>query len=305
MRVPLTSAFVLYLAAVCIFMDGAVTQVTCSHPISACAGGSSTSNADLSSPLSGSGLTSMTSCITPLTNSNVAPAVVSSQAHRGVGDLSQDSAHLGSRPQVVKNTTSAKNHTFKITFASQNARSLTSEAKRQELLHACRSQQVYVAAVQETWMLKTEQLDDQGWLLLTHGPDSKICHHASHGLMFVLSPQARLAWQAAGAEVETSFGLRIMTMRLKLKDTRGKPFHVKVVNVYAPTSRSTDDEIDEFYTQLDRASKTNAGETLILTGDFNASLGTRLTTALPGEDRSRGKWGSSIRIHVASDYISG
>ena len=150
---------------------------------------------------------------------------------------------------------------------------------------------MYVAAVQETWMLKTEQLDDQGWLLLTHGPDSKICHRGSHGLMFVLSPQARLAWQAAGAEVETSFGLRIMTMRLKLKDTRGKPFHVKIVNVYALTSRSTDDEIDEFYTQLDRASKTNAGETLILTGDFNASLGTRLTTALPGEDRSRGKWG--------------
>lgn len=179
MCMSLISAFVLYLTAVYISMDSAVTQVTCSHPTSACAGGSSTSNADLSSPLSGSGLTPMTSCITPLTSSNVAPAVVSSQAHRGVGTLSQDSAHLGSRPQVVKNTTSAKNHTFKITFASQNARSLTSEAKRQELLHACRSQQVYVAAVQETWMLKTEQLDDQGWLLLTHGPNSKICHRGS------------------------------------------------------------------------------------------------------------------------------
>jgi len=35
--------------------------------------------------------------------------------------------------------------------------------------------------------------------------------------------------------VHTSFGLRIMTMHLKLKDTRGKPLHVKVVNVHAPT----------------------------------------------------------------------
>ena len=53
--------------------------------------------------------------------------------------------------------------------------------------------------------------------------------------------------------VNASFGLRIVTMRLKLKDTRGKPLHVKVVNVHAPTSRPTDGEIDEFYTQLDRA----------------------------------------------------
>lgn len=89
MCMSLISAFVLYLTAVYISMDSAVTQVTCSHPTSACAGGSSTSNADLSSPLSGSGLTPMTSCITPLTSSNVAPAVVSSQAHRGVGALSR------------------------------------------------------------------------------------------------------------------------------------------------------------------------------------------------------------------------
>ena len=67
--------------------------------------------------------------------------------------------------------------------------------------------------------------------------------------------------------------------------------NLKVVNVYAPTSQSTDDEIDDFYTQLDRAVKTNAGEILMLTGDFNASLGARSNTALPGEDKARGPWG--------------
>ena len=240
MRVSLASAFVLYLAAVCILMDGAVTQVACSHPTSACAGGSSTRNADLSSQFSGSELTpttscvyfpATTSCITPLQSSFVAPTVVSSPTHCGDGRCSQDSTHSGSRPDVDKHTTSAKNRTLKITFTSQNVRGLCYRDKLQELLHTCRTQHAYVTAVQETWMLKTEQLDDQGWLLLTHGPDSKMCHRGSHGLMLVLSPKARLAWQAAGAEVDTSFGLRIMAIRLQLKDTRGKAMRIKVANV--------------------------------------------------------------------------
>ena len=77
MCVSLSSAFVLYLAAVCISMDSAFIQVACSHSTSMCAGGSSTNSTDLpsqfdgdlSSQFSGSELTSTTSCITLLQSS--------------------------------------------------------------------------------------------------------------------------------------------------------------------------------------------------------------------------------------------
>ena len=74
--------------------------------------------------------------------------------------------------------------------------------------------------------------------------------------MLALSPEARVAWQAAGAEVNTSYGLPVMSTWLQVKDKKNKAIVIKIVNAWAPTSASTEDEIEEFYEQLSRASHT-------------------------------------------------
>lgn len=169
-------------------------------------------------------------------------------------------------------------------------RGLKNEAKVEEWLQHCRTNDIFVASAQETWQLGTAQYENSEWLLLSHGSKTKLSNRGSLGLMFALSPAARKAWKDAGSEV-TDYGLRIMAIRLKLMDDKGKHITIKLVNAYAPTSASTEEDIDGFYDQLNLASQTSESEILILHGDFNASLGTRLPSSLGCEDQVRGTWG--------------
>ena len=47
---------------------------------------------------------------------------------------------------------------------------------------------------------------------------------------------------------------------------------IKIVQVYAPTSPSDDDEVEEFYHDLESTPNTNSTHTVVM-GDFNAKLG--------------------------------
>ena len=58
---------------------------------------------------------------------------------------------------------------------------------------------------------------------------------------------------------------------IKLK---GKKFDVNIIQDYAPTSMSTEEELDTLYEQLSMAYKTcKSQEIKILMGDFNAKVG--------------------------------
>ena len=62
---------------------------------------------------------------------------------------------------------------------------------------------------------------------------------------------------------------RVMVIKLK-----GKKFDVNIIQAYAPTSMSTEEELDMFYEQLSMAYKTcKSQEINILMGDFNAKVG--------------------------------
>ncbi|CAF1501489.1 unnamed protein product, partial [Rotaria magnacalcarata] len=62
---------------------------------------------------------------------------------------------------------------------------------------------------------------------------------------------------------------RIITARL-----RGKPFNVTIINVYAPTSDATDDDIEAFYGDLERSMReVPKKDILVITGDWNAKVG--------------------------------
>ena len=61
--------------------------------------------------------------------------------------------------------------------------------------------------------------------------------------------------------------------RIALVKLKAKPFNIKVMQVYAPTSVSTEEELEEFYEELDKCEKEcKDHEVYIVMGDFNAKV---------------------------------
>ena len=62
---------------------------------------------------------------------------------------------------------------------------------------------------------------------------------------------------------------RLMSIRIQ-----GKPLNVTIIQVYAPTSAATEEEIEQFYGRLeDEIERTPKSDVLYVVGDFNAKVG--------------------------------
>ena len=68
---------------------------------------------------------------------------------------------------------------------------------------------------------------------------------------------------------------RLMSIRLQ-----GKPINTTIIQIYAPTSTAEEEDVEEFYDQLQfLIDKTPSQDTLLILGDFNAKVG---DTEVPG-----------------------
>ncbi|XP_071807999.1 craniofacial development protein 2-like [Asterias amurensis] len=66
---------------------------------------------------------------------------------------------------------------------------------------------------------------------------------------------------------------RIITIRIQ-----GTPMNVTFIQTYAPTSASSDEEINTFYNQLQQAiNSVSKRDIMVITGDFNAKVGNQST----------------------------
>ena len=71
--------------------------------------------------------------------------------------------------------------------------------------------------------------------------------------------------------------------RVMLAKLKGHPFDLSIIQAYAPTSESTDEELDTFYESLDKARQQCKSQEVILTmGDFNAKVGEGKETDIVG-----------------------
>lgn len=62
--------------------------------------------------------------------------------------------------------------------------------------------------------------------------------------------------------------------RVMLVQLRASPVNINIIQVYAPTSDRTDEEVEELYTSINQVIKNlNKQEILIVMGDFNARIG--------------------------------
>ncbi|GFN90825.1 craniofacial development protein 2-like protein [Plakobranchus ocellatus] len=64
----------------------------------------------------------------------------------------------------------------------------------------------------------------------------------------------------------------------------GKPVDLNIIQVYAPTANSNDEDLDKFYNELDTAkTQCESQDPLIIMGDFNAKVGTEKVDDIVGK----------------------
>jgi hypothetical protein len=125
---------------------------------------------------------------------------------------------------------------------------------------------------------KNECLTDHGHFLFYHNGNDKV-----KGLVGFIIHQR---WRQNIISIESSYN-RIATLELKIKQKK-----FIFIQVYAPTSSSTDEIIDEFYKNLEETvNKYSKLSNVFLLGDFNAKIG----KALINDDDVMGKFGFGVR----------
>ena len=74
--------------------------------------------------------------------------------------------------------------------------------------------------------------------------------------------------------VKTVKGYWILSDRVLLLKFAKKPLDLNIIQIHAPTSTSTDEDIEKFYGNLEQAkAPCRQQDPLIIMGDFNAKVG--------------------------------
>ena len=161
-----------------------------------------------------------------------------------------------------------------MTIFSQNCRGLKTDTRRTELLNVLEHRKAFAACLQETWRAGVEDDVLDGWRFVGSGPELQK-GRGSKGVAICLSPSAVRAHDAAGGEVHRG-GLRVIAARLQVstggatRSSRG----VFLLNSYAPTSGHSDQEWDDYYSDVTSVlQRMQQGDLLVWCTDGNASIG--------------------------------
>ena len=151
------------------------------------------------------------------------------------------------------------------TIFSQNCLGLKTATRRTELVAMLRRRGAFVACLQETWRVGTEELQEDGWLFVGSAPASQ--HgRGRQGVGIMLSPPAAAALDVTHDDL----GARVVAVRLLDARDRG----ILLISAYAPVSTASDEDWDEYYDSLACAiARGRAGDLVIVGTDANASIG--------------------------------
>ena len=79
-------------------------------------------------------------------------------------------------------------------------------------------------------------------------------------------------------------GCNLKNDRMISVHLQGKPFNIRVIQVYAPTSNAEEAEVERFYEDLqDLLGLTSKEDVLFIIGDWNAKVGSQETPGVTGK----------------------
>ena len=148
-----------------------------------------------------------------------------------------------------------------ITIATWNMRTLSQTGKLQKLTHELERYNWHIVGFCEVlWEDLGEHLSDKGDILYYSGDLSS---HV-HGIGFLVNKNAKNSVPGC-----PPISKRIITIHL-----RAAPFNITVVQAYGPTTEYDNEQVEEFYSQLqDSFDKVEKKDLLIIQGDWNAKVG--------------------------------
>jgi len=173
-----------------------------------------------------------------------------SAAHQGGGDKSAT--------DVQSNKIRARNN---ITIGTWNVRTLRAIGKLEELTHEMNRYHWNILGLCEVrWKSIGEISTLDNHKLYFSGKEEK----HEHGVGFLVHKD----------NVSTVMGCRPISSRLITIRLRASPFNITIIQAYAPTTDYGDDEVEDFYDQLqDVIDQTPRKDILVVQGDWNAKIG--------------------------------
>lgn len=175
------------------------------------------------------------------------PRTAPSAAHQGGGDKYATGAKIRGRDNI--------------TIGTWNVRTLHATGKLQELTHEMARYQWNILGLCEMrWKGFGETTTDEGHKIYFSGRDDR----HEQGVGFLIHKDIKNC--VLGCRPVSS---RIITLRL-----RATPFNITVIQTYAPTTDHSDNEVEDFYDQLQEViDQTPSKDILIVQGDWNAKVG--------------------------------
>lgn len=184
--------------------------------------------------------------------------------------LSEHQTHLPSRLVTVEDhdqnppNNPPKNETKNETISQKtlyiltyNVKTLSSYERLIELNEAFRDIKYDILGLAETRRIgnKIEEHENFIFCYTGHTP-------GRHGIGFIIKKHLK-------SNIESYLGLseRVAVLNLKFESTS-----LSIIQVYAPTAQASDEEIDNFYATVNRATEL-AHKDFILMGDLNAKIG--------------------------------
>ena len=148
-----------------------------------------------------------------------------------------------------------------VTIATWNVRTLAQAGKLKELTHELEKYTWHVVGLCEVrWKNLGEHQTEEGHVLYYSGDFDKYIH----GVGFLVNKNVR----------NSVLGCRPVSSRLISIRLRAAPFNITVIQAYAPTTDYDDDQVEEFYTQLQKiVDGVDKKDILIIQGDWNAKVG--------------------------------
>ena len=64
---------------------------------------------------------------------------------------------------------------------------------------------------------------------------------------------------------------------------QGKPINITIIQVYAPTTNAKENEIEQFYADLQQLPDTAPRKDIVIMGDWNAKVGSTTTSEITGK----------------------
>ena len=228
---------------------------------------------------------------TMISPSQSTPAVPvgSSDLNQGPTTVPGTSATIGGAvPQKLPNqpnNTKKKKKPKNLYICTWNARTLSEESHLTNLMHEVKDMKWDVVGLSEVRRPGENLIETKEHHLLFHKGKESL---KQSGIGFLINKNIK-------DKVHELYGIsdRVASLTLKLSNK----FDLKIIQVYAPTSTSSDEELETFYEEVTQALDHQKAQQTIIMGDFNAKIG-------EGNESCLGKFAKGSRNDRGDDLVN-